>query len=113
MEFHGKNYDFDILDADDAERYEAALKKVKEESHTVAGEGMADSIRRECAVARSFFDACLGDGVSQEIFGDKMNLMEHIEVFQEFIKEANAKRSAVTELIRKYATNRAARRANK
>lgn len=112
MTFRGMDLDFDIYDADTAERYEAAVEAVSAASAVVEGETLSTSIRRQCSVVFDFFDGLFGDGFHKELFGARTNLMECLDVFAEFMAAVDAQRQALTARVNKYTPNRAARRAN-
>jgi len=115
LEFRGQELDFDIFDADQAELYEDALRRVQAEcSKGAPNEGLAAGIRRQCAVVFDFFDDLFGDRFHREIFGDKTNLDACLGAFKEFTSLVDSQKSTLRE---KYgmgagaAPNRAARRA--
>lgn len=113
LEFRGMELDFDIFDADQAELYEDALRRVQEESaKSVPNEGLADGIRRQCGVVFDFFDDLFGEDFHRELFGGKTNLDTCLEAFKEFTSLVDGQKSTLRE---KYgmgvAPNRATRRA--
>lgn len=117
MVFRNIEIDFDIYDADTAEIYEAAAKRTRAESVTVTGETLADAIRRVCTSVFNFFDDVVYDGFHKDVFGEKVNLLESIKAFREFVEAVDAQKSELNELVAQTQTqaapNRAARRAVK
>lgn len=114
LQFRGIDLDFDIYDADQAEVYEEALRRVQEKSSKAApNEGLAAGIRRQCGAVFGFFDDLFGEGFHKEIFGDRVNLDTCLEAFKEFTGLVDGQKSTLQE---KYgmgaaAPNRATRRA--
>lgn len=112
IEFRGMELDFDIYDADQAEIYEDALLRVKDEgTKKVPGEGLADAIRRQCGVVFDFFDDLFGDGFHREIFGERTNLAVCLDAFKEFTDLVELQKSALTQKVASMTPNRATRRA--
>lgn len=104
MIINGKNIDIDILEADTAERYSAALDYVK----NAAGEyekkdGLGDNIRAQCAVIYKFFDIILGDGEGEKLFDGKKSLAVCLDVYEDFITQASDTCKHYTDKIKKAA----------
>lgn len=102
--------DFDLLDADDIERFENGLKEVTEKSQIEEELSYSEAIRRECKIVEDFFDYVFGEGISQKIFKGKMNLTEHIEVFKDIVNEKIKKEKELETMFDKYKPNRNERR---
>jgi hypothetical protein len=116
MTFHDLELEYDIFDADTAEAYEQAARQVGQDAAKVAGEGLADNIRRQCKAVFTFFDTLFGEGFHRELFGERTNLMECLSAFREFTKLINEQRGALDALVaevneERAAPNRATRRA--
>lgn len=119
MKFRDMEVEFDIFDADDADAYEEALQKVREEgSKKEDGETMGDVIRRQCDAVFNFFDDLFDDDFHKQLFGEKTNLVECIEAFRDFVKAVEGQKSQLVGLMAEVkadapqvAPNRAARRA--
>lgn len=118
MIFKDMELDFDIFDAETADAYEAAVKKIRTAAVKKPGETMGDAIRRQCNATFDFFDDLFGDGFHKDLFGEKTNLMECISTFREFVKAVDAQKGALDALMQEVAAdnasaapNRAARRA--
>lgn len=78
--------ELDLLDADVAEKYEIALKRILEiEENPGEQLSLSSQIRKECTQVFNFFDDLYGEGTSKKIFGEKTNLRECTCVFAEFI----------------------------
>jgi hypothetical protein len=99
MKFREFDLAFDLFDADDADAYEAAVKRVRAEGGArCEGESLGDTIRRQCTVVFNFFDELFGDGFHKDIFGQKANLVTCLEAFSEFVNAVEAQKLELVEL---------------
>lgn len=90
MLFRGRNFDIDFFDADDVEKYEAAVDQYAQDAEARKdGESVPEYIRRICDACYRFFDALGGDGTSDALF-DRDNIMDCAEAFSEFFAAAQA-----------------------
>ena len=91
FDYNGKQFEFDFRDADNAERYEDAIKKMESEEKELEKEGSASVIiRGQCAFLKRFFDRVLGDGAGKAICGERDNLMccyNAYDAFLSFVRE--------------------------
>lgn len=70
-------FEYDLLDAEKAELYETTITKVnKELIKPVKNETLSKKIKRIGSVVCSAIDTLFGNGKSQELFGDKINLAD-------------------------------------
>ena len=86
----GKELEGDFFDADFMERYETATRDMHNKATDARDrkyEKVADAFREQCAVAREYFDRIFGKGTSKDLFGDKMNLRNHMEAIAELTKK--------------------------
>lgn len=114
MKFRNFDLEFDIFEAATAEKYEAAVAKVQKANELKPDEEtMTETIRRECGTVFAFFDSLLGAEARKELFGERVNLLECLDAFAEFIAVVDAQKAALTERIQKYSPNRTARRTEK
>lgn len=106
--------DFDFLDADDVERFEREVKKVVEECKNKEKQEMsyAEVIRVECNIIENFFNNVFGEGFANKIFNGKKNLKEHIEAFEDIIKQKNEQQQDLQKTLDRYQPNREQRRYN-
>jgi len=111
MVFRDLEIDFDIFDADTAEAYEEAVKRVEEGNKKAPGDSLSVVIRRQCGLVFDFFDDLFGDGFHKQLFGERTNLTECLDAFEEFVHNVNAQRAVLENKVNTYAPNRAARRA--
>lgn len=109
---NGVDLDFDILDADVLERYETALQKMNETiNENAEGESNADAIRRQCRAVFAFFDTTFAPGTAKSVFGNKTNLGVCLDAFEQVVEAYQAQNEQLNQRVKKYAPNRAARRA--
>lgn len=89
MKIRNIEVDFDFLDADDIERFENEVKtymdKCDEESKKEYT--ASESLRVQCKIIEDFVDGVFEKGLSDKIFKKKANLREHLDIFEEIIKE--------------------------
>lgn len=101
----GKELEGDFFDADFMERYETATKDMHNKATDARDrkyEKVADAFREQCAVAREYFDRIFGDGTSKELFGDRMNLRDHMEAIAELTECTAGAKKEINDLTNKY-----------
>lgn len=101
----GKELEGDFFDADFMERYETATKDLHNKATDARDrkyEKVADAFREQCAVAREYFDRIFGEGTSKDLFGDKMNLRNHMEAIAELTECAAGAKKEINDLKNKY-----------
>lgn len=102
MVINGKNIDIDILEADTAERYAAALEYVHTAAEEFKNEGsIGEIIRSQCAVIYKFFDMILGDGESEKLFDGKKSLAVCLDAYEDFVAQASTVCNGYTDRIKK------------
>lgn len=93
FKYNGKEYEFDISDADFAEKLESAADKMRAEESKIPKTGLASAIiKAQCKMIKTYFDNCLGKGAGVEICTDKNNLSicyDAYESFLKFVREQN------------------------
>lgn len=96
MKINEIEYNLNLLDADIADRIEAAAQELVDELNGRIEElkqmSAAKSIREQCRLIDVFFDAVLGDGSANAIFGGKSDLEAHLEVYGRFMAGLSAER---------------------
>lgn len=104
--------DFDFLDADQVAKFEEEAKKVQEKCKDTKLENLSlsEAIRKECNIIDVFFDNIFGEGMANQIFKGKMNLKEHIQAFEDIVKEKVKSQEDLQNTFNKYIPNRAQRR---
>lgn len=112
---------FSFSDADDLERLENSARKVKEKASKYEKKelSVSEAIREECKIINDFFDEVFGGGISKQLFNDKNDLKEHIDLFEDIINEKVKQTAAFQNIYNnieyntKYMPNREQRRYNK
>ena len=113
FEYQGVTFPLDLFDADVAERYELALKKVQadmEKIEQTPNTGTSEGIRVVCKSVSNCFDSVFGTGAGEKIFGGKANMITALEAFKQLAQMNAAAGGVIRE---KYIPNRAARRSSK
>lgn len=82
MKILDKEIDFNF---EEAENIDKAVKL--DEKYTKELE-KAVTLTQKCEVYKNFFDELIGNGTSEELFGDKNNFFQITDAYQELIKEA-------------------------
>ena len=88
MKLEDIEVNFSFTDADDVERFENAAKKVYEEAEKNKKKEMnaSEIIREECNIIEEFFNSVFGEGISNKLFNEKKDIVEHIKLFEDIIK---------------------------
>lgn len=115
MKIKNIEVNFEFLDADDMERFENESKNVIAKCELKEKEKLSYSqiIREECKIINTFFDNVFGEGVSEKLFGNKSNLQEHIEAFEEIVKEKEKQQATIVSSLNRYQPNRETRRSKR
>lgn len=87
IEINGVSLEFNMLDADFVDDYEAALKDVQEYK-TPEGATTGETIRGVCDCVNTFFDRVFGNGTAEAIFGDKHDLNVTTDALQIVVEAA-------------------------
>lgn len=105
MKISNIEIEFDFLDADNVEKFEKEAQKVVKKTGKYKEKEMtySEALRMECKIIEDFIDNVFGEGISSKIFNGKMNLKEHIEIFQEIVNEKNKAQDDLQKLYNKYA----------
>lgn len=114
---NGKELEFklNLLDADAAEQMEGLIEHVARRCEELEADNtikMSQAIRAICQEIFSCFNTLFGEGTDRLIFGDRVNLEQCITAFAELSRQApKQSMERMTNLMAKYAPNRATRRA--
>ncbi len=101
--------DIDILDADEAEKFESAIEKVKKIENVKCSKN-SEAIRLVCNAIFDCFNDIFGEGTDREIFGNKVNLMTCLNAFEELVMHMKSQNEELEKFSSKYSSNRASRR---
>ena len=115
MKIRNIEVDFDFLDADDMEKFETELQKVKDECDLKEKKEMscAEVIREECRIIDNFFNNVFGKGIAEKIFKGKKNLNDHVRAFEDIVNEKIKQQKDLNNAFERYQPNRETRRHNK
>ena len=104
--------ELDLLDADTAEKYETAIKRLdeKEKNKKLEGKSLSEIIKYECKLVFDFFDEMWGEGTAKKLFGDKANYRECEDAIAEVVTYTAKQVKNLNQSVSKYSPNRAARR---
>lgn len=114
FKYNGAEYDFDVRDADDAEKFEAAINAMKEAEKEAPKTGKtSEIIRAQCKMLKDFFDGCLGEGAGVAICTDKSNISAHYAAYEHFLNYIKAQKDDILSAKNTFAkySNRQQRRA--
>lgn len=86
FEYNGHSYEFDLRDADDAAKYEAAIDKMGEVEKTLPKIGKTSEIlRAQCKMLKTFFDETLGEGAGDALCTEKSNVAYCYAAYDAFL----------------------------
>lgn len=85
MKIRNVDFDFDILRASDAERFEQAARQMQDTAARVPRDSLVGIIRATCAMIDSFLADVLGDDYDQRLGLDVENLREMQAVYTEVL----------------------------
>lgn len=87
--FNENEFEVDLTDADTFERYWDACEKLGERETELKNFGPDRGFMRAyCEMFREFFDAAIGDGTSEKLFGSKNNTAACEAAYDDFIEFA-------------------------
>lgn len=92
--YNGCEYEFDVRDADAAEKFETAAQTLQLADKSMPKDGKASSqIRYQCGIIKRFFDDCLGPGAGTAICGDRDNAGICTEAYAAFLNIVKAQKN--------------------
>ena len=87
FKFNDAEYEFDMRDADDAEKYERVIELMQEDEKKIPMTGKLYEIyKAQCKMLKKFFDNCLEEGAGEKICTEKNNITVHYTAYQEFLE---------------------------
>ena len=110
LKINGVELEFDLLDADTAEKYDECMKDMQGIKDKVANMSVGESIRYQCTAVFNVFNDIFGEGTDKKIFGDKVHLGKCLDAFEILVTEANRQAEDTSKKYSKYSPNRATRR---
>ena len=107
MKINNKEFDFDIAEVENLEKYESALNNLQEKTANQPEFATnIERIKRSCEIVNEFFDDILGAGASVEIFDGKLNFRTAYVVYEEFIANCTKEFEGIANTFSKYSPNR-------
>ena len=82
MKILDKEIDFSFEDAENMDKVQSLDLKYQEKLQ------QAKTTVEQCQIYKEFFDKLIGEGTSKEIFGDKNNILQIIDAYQDVVNEA-------------------------
>lgn len=110
--YNGATFPFDMTDANVAERYEDAAERLMEKGKAAPKDGKKSAVLRYlCDAYNTFFDELFGEKAAEKMFGDRLSVAEHEDVYMALLDAVNAQTEAQNAKRARYSPNRAQRRA--
>lgn len=110
---NGKEYHFDVRDADDMARFENAIQTLQLREKEAPKTGKASELLRSNAnMIKEFFDGCLGAGTGDAICGEQSNAGLCYNAYMEFLNLIDQQKDSIvadSNAIRQYNSERALR----
>ena len=94
---NGVEVEYDTFDIVNMELYGAEVERVTVFANSIHGKeyaSFADSVadlRLICEEIKDFFDCVLGEGMSEKIFGNRVNALDMTQAYHSFVAEVSAR----------------------
>lgn len=95
----------DLMDTDFMEKFETAMVKMRDSALEAKRQSFptaAANYRAQCEVVNTCFDEIFGAGTAVKLFGDKMNVMDHLMAIEKVSEWAAGERKALNDLTNRY-----------
>lgn len=114
IKLNGHDVEFDAFDLEYMAAYQDGCAMVTEVYNQPQSEGVSaiDRLRAMCDATLEFFEGCLGEEKTREIFGERLNVKTLIEGFTAFTTAVNAELQQFGAKMASGGMNRAKRRAH-
>lgn len=102
---NGIKLEGDLMDADFMEKFESSIIKMRDSAQAKKRENFptaAANYRAQCEVVNTCFDEIFGDGTAQQLFGGKMNVMEHLKAIEKVSEWAAGERKTLNDFTNRY-----------
>ena len=97
MKINGVELNLDIYDPDVLEKcqneFENVIKESKKGSQVSSP---SEAIRSQCNIIKNCFDNLFEEGTAQKIFGDKTNLLDCLNAFENLANEVNKQMNKIS-----------------
>lgn len=91
MKILDKEINFSFEDAENMDKVQSLDLKYQEKLQ------QAKTTVEQCQVYKEFFDKLIGEGTSKELFGDKNNILQIIDAYQDVVNEAERVATEINE----------------
>lgn len=91
MKILDKEIDFSFEEAENMDKVQILDLKYQEKLQ------QAETTVDQCNIYKEFFDKLIGEGTSKKIFGDKNNILQIIDAYQDVVNEAERVATKINE----------------
>lgn len=109
--------DFNSLDANDVEKAQKAIMKVKDKANVLSADStisFVSGIRKTCDIVSDCFDEIFGVGTGNKVLGGTCDMGKALDAFGQLAAQIQASQNqSINSIISKYTPNRNARRKKK
>ncbi|MCI1966862.1 MAG: AP endonuclease [Oscillospiraceae bacterium] len=117
IKISGVELEFNPLDADEVETYEAAIERVQKRTQEIKVDKsmkLSEGIRAICHEIFDCFNTVFGEGTDRKLFGNKTDMGACLSAFGELVQQTKAVgHEQMQEIYSKYLPNREFRRGAK
>ena len=93
MQINGITLTLNVGDAEEMRRYEQAVKEVYHTAKNMPSNlSYADSLQYQCQIIFQFFDHVFGEGSAIKVFGDHVDVLTCLKLYQEVFLQVNHER---------------------
>ena len=105
MIISGKELEIRFYEEKSARKYEKAMKRLSQDAKKAEeAKGSAETLRALCFAIRSCFDYLFAPGTSNQIFGDRLDLEEHLDALNTLQEEKNRQDLQMSSKIARFKT---------
>lgn len=101
---NGIELELNIYEVTQAKRFEEANQKVIEERNKLSdikGTGLSEVVASFCDIVYDFFDDVFGEGVADEVFEGRMDMLECLEAYVQVIEYTSKNNDKADDLIKR------------
>lgn len=102
---NGVKLEGDLMDVDFMDKFEAGMLKMRDTAQANRAEkfpSAAACYRAQCEAIRTCFDDIFGPGTAVKLFGEKMNVMDHMKAIETVSKWSVDSRKALNDFTNRY-----------
>lgn len=88
---NGKEIQYDTFEAANIELYLSEVKRISDSANAAkaAGTDSVSAMREHCFYIMDFFDAVVGEGTAETLFGGAVNIRDVANAFKDFTESVN------------------------